>query len=210
MGRVLERLRAAYPDAAIALRFRSPLELAVATILSAQCTDVRVNAVTPRLFRRYRSARAYAAADPDELRDIIRPTGFFNNKAKSIQGLARAVLERHGGEVPRTMEELRALPGIGRKTANVILGNAFGVPGMVVDTHVRRVALRLAFTRETDPERIERDLQAVIPEDAWTLASHLFIFHGRRTCAARKPACGRCSVEPLCPNSRLRNPAPAW
>lgn len=210
MGRVLERLRAAYPDAAIALRFRSPLELAVATILSAQCTDVRVNEVTPRLFRRYRSARAYAAADPHELRDIIRPTGFFNNKAKSIQGLARAVLERHGGEVPRTMEELRALPGIGRKTANVILGNAFGVPGMVVDTHVRRVALRLAFTRETDPERIERDLQAVIPEDAWTLASHLFIFHGRRTCAARKPACGRCPVEPLCPNSRLRNPAPAW
>jgi endonuclease-3 len=210
MGRVLERLRAAYPDAAIALRFRNPLELAVATILSAQCTDVRVNEVTPRLFRRYRSARGYAAADPTELRDLIRPTGFFNNKAKSIQGLARALLERHAGEVPRTMEELRALPGIGRKTANVILGNAFGVPGMVVDTHVRRVALRLAFTRETDPERIERDLQAVIPEDAWTLASHLFIFHGRRTCAARKPACGRCPVEHLCPNSRLRNPAPAW
>ena len=210
MRRVLDRLRVAYPDAAIALRFRNPLELAVATILSAQCTDVRVNEVTPRLFRRYRTARAYATADPDELRDIIRPTGFFNNKTRSIQGMARALLERHGGQVPRTMEELHALPGIGRKTANVILGNAFGVPGMVVDTHVRRVSLRLGFTGETDPVRIELDLQAVIPRDAWTLASHLFIFHGRRTCIARKPACGRCPVEPLCPNSRLRNPDPAW
>jgi endonuclease-3 len=207
---VLDRLKRAYPDARIELRFTNPLQLAVATILSAQCTDKRVNEVTPRLFRRYRSARAYAEADPEELKAIIKPTGFFNNKTKSIQAMARALVERHRGRIPRTMEELAALQGIGRKTANVILGNAFGVPGMVVDTHVRRVTLRLGFTRQTDPVKIEADLQRLIPEAEWTLASHLFIFHGRRCCTARKPACERCPVEDLCPSSRLRNPRPRW
>jgi len=210
MPEVLSRLKRAYPDAHIELRFRNPLQLAVATILSAQCTDKRVNEVTPALFRRYRSARAYAEADPDELKAIIKPTGFFNNKTRSIQAMARALLERHGGRMPRTMEELSALHGIGRKTASVILGNAFGIPGMVVDTHVRRVSLRLGFTRQTDPVKIERDLQKLIPDTEWTLASHLFIFHGRRCCTARKPACERCPVEELCPSSRLRNPRPRW
>lgn len=210
MRAVLRRLRRAYPDARIELEFRTPLELVVATILSAQCTDRRVNEVTPRLFRRYRSARAYAGADPEELKDIIRPTGFFNNKTRSIQAMARGLIERHGGQVPRTMEELSALQGIGRKTANVILGNAYGIPGMVVDTHVRRVSLRLGFTRHTVPDKIELDLQTIVPRDAWTFASHLFIFHGRRCCHARRPACERCPLEDLCPSSRLRNPRPVW
>jgi endonuclease-3 len=210
MREVLDRLLRAYPDARIELRFTNPLQLAVATILSAQCTDKRVNEVTPRLFRRYRTARAYAEADPEELKAIIKPTGFFNNKTKSIQAMTRALVERHRGRIPRTMEELAALQGIGRKTANVILGNAFGVPGMVVDTHVRRVTLRLGFTRQTDPVKIEADLQRLIPEAEWTLASHLFIFHGRRCCTARNPACERCPIEDLCPSSRLRNPPPRW
>lgn len=210
MREVLDRLKRAYPDARIELHFKNPLELAVATILSAQCTDRRVNEVTPRLFRKYRSARGYAEADPDELKEIIKPTGFFNNKTRSIQAMARSLVERHGGRVPQTMEELNDLHGIGRKTANVILGNAFGVPGMVVDTHVRRVTLRLGFTRHTDAVKIELDLQQVIPRAEWTLASHLFIFHGRRCCFARKPACDRCPVEELCPSSRLRNPHPKW
>jgi endonuclease-3 len=210
MRKVLARLKRAYPDAHIELHFRTPLELAVATILSAQCTDRRVNEVTPILFRRYRSARAYAEADPEEIKAIIKPTGFFNNKTRSIQAMARSLLEQHEGQVPRTMQELSALHGIGRKTANVILGNAFGIPGMVVDTHVRRVTQRLGFTRQTDPVKIEADLQKVIPKSEWTLASHLFIFHGRRCCFARKPACERCPVEELCPSSRLRNPKPRW
>jgi endonuclease-3 len=210
MRQVLDRLKREYPDARIELVFKTPLELVVATILSAQCTDRQVNEVTPRLFRKYRTARAYAAADPDQLKEIIRPTGFFNNKTKSIQAMASGLLERHGGQVPHTMEELSALKGIGRKTANVILGNAFGIPGMVVDTHVRRVSLRLGFTAVTDPSKIELDLQKVIPREEWTLASHLFIFHGRRCCFARKPACPRCPVEELCPSSRLRNPRPKW
>lgn len=210
MREVLDRLEREYPDARIELNFSNPLELAVATILSAQCTDKRVNEVTPCLFRKYRTARDYAEADPEELREIIRPTGFYNNKTKSIQAMARALVQRHGGKVPRTMEELTKLGGMGRKTANVILGNAFGVPGMVVDTHVRRVSLRLGFTREEDPVRIELDLQKLIPEEEWTLASHLFIFHGRRCCTARKPACPRCPVEELCPSSRVRNVKPKW
>lgn len=208
--KVLDRLKSAYPDARIELNFSNPLQLAVATILSAQCTDQRVNQVTPRLFRRYRSARAYAKADAEELREMIRSTGFFNSKTRSIQNMARALVERHRGAVPRTMEELTALGGIGRKTANVILGNAYGLPGMVVDTHVRRISLRLGFTHEIDPVRIEADLQKVVPEEEWTLASHLFIFHGRRCCTARKPACDRCPVEDLCPSSRLRNRHPRW
>jgi endonuclease-3 len=210
MREVLDRLERAYPDAHIELDFTNPLQLVVATILSAQCTDKRVNAVTPRLFRRYRSARAYADADPEELKEIIKPTGFFNNKTRSIQAMARGLVERHRGRVPQTMEELSALSGIGRKTANVILGNAFGIPGMVVDTHVRRVTLRLGFTRRTEPDKIETDLQKLISEGRWTLASHLFIFHGRRCCTARKPACERCPVEELCPSSRLRNSRPKW
>jgi endonuclease-3 len=210
MREALDRLKRAYPDAHIELDFRTPLDLVIATILSAQCTDKRVNEVTPILFRRYRTARAYAEADPEELKEIIKPTGFFNNKTKSIRAMARGLVERHGGRVPRTMEELSSLSGIGRKTANVILGNAFGIPGMVVDTHVRRVALRLGFTRQTDPVKIEADLQKLIPEQEWTISSHLFIFHGRRCCAARKPACERCPVEELCPSSRLRNPRPRW
>ena len=210
MREALDWLKREYPDARIELNFRTPLELVVATILSAQCTDKRVNEVTPRLFRKYRTARDYADADPEELRDIIRPTGFFNNKTRSIQAMARALLEGHRGRVPSTMEELSALPGIGRKTANVILGNAFGEPGIVVDTHVRRVSLRLGFTRQLDPDKIEADLEPLIPRDEWIDASHLFIFHGRRCCTARGPACERCPVEELCPSSRLRNPRPKW
>jgi endonuclease-3 len=210
MRQVLDRLKREYPGARIELVFKNPLELAVATILSAQCTDKRVNQVTPRLFRKYRTARSYAEAAPEELTEIIRPTGFFNSKTKSIQAMARSLVEDHGGRVPRTMEELKGLRGIGRKTANVILGNAFDIPGMVVDTHVRRVTLRLGFTRHTDPVKIEMDLQRVVPREEWTLASHLFIFHGRRCCSARSPACERCPVEELCPSSRLRNPRPRW
>ena len=200
----IQRLKAQFPDAQTELDWTNPLELLVATILSAQTTDVRVNAVTQTLFDKYRTAADYAEADPAELEQDIRPTGFYRNKARSLQGMARALVEEHGGEVPRTMPELVALPGVGRKTANVVLGNAFGVDeGIVVDTHVRRVSNRLGLTDEQDPEKIERDLMAVVPKEDWTVFSHLMIFHGRRICKARKPDCPSCPLNDICPSAFL-------
>jgi endonuclease III len=198
-ARILARLVKAYPDAAIELRFGSPLELLAATILSAQCTDERVNAVTQTLFTRYRRAEDWAGAHPATLEREIHSTGFFKSKARSLVGMGRALCERHGGEVPRTVEELTALPGVGRKTANVVLGNAFGIPALAVDTHVTRVSQRLGLTRSEDPEKIHDDLCVLIPRPKWTQATHLLIIHGRRTCAARKPECPRCPILALCP-----------
>jgi endonuclease-3 len=200
---VISRLKREYPDATTELNWSNPLELLVATILSAQTTDVRVNQVTKELFEKYRTAEDYAAADLTELEEDIRPTGFYRNKARTLQGMARVLLERHGGEVPRTMAELVALPGVGRKTANVVLGNAFGVDeGIVVDTHVRRVSGRLGLTEERDPEKIEKDLLEVVPEEHRTVLSHLLIFHGRRVCKARKPDCPGCVLNDVCPSAR--------
>jgi len=201
---VAGRLRAEYPDADTELRWGTPLDLLVATMLSAQSTDVRVNGVTGTLFRKYRTAQDYAAADPEELEREIRPVGFYRNKARALMGMARMLVEEHGGEVPRTMQELVALPGVGRKTANVVLGNAFGVDeGVVVDTHVRRLSNRLGLSREHDPEKIERDLLEVVPEGERALFSHLLIFHGRRVCKARKPDCPECVLNDLCPSSTV-------
>jgi endonuclease III len=197
---VLRRLKTAYPEAKCALNHSSPLELLVATILSAQCTDVRVNLVTPRLFAKYKTAADYSRSPRGELEREIRSTGFFNAKAKSIRAACAAIAAEHGGRVPDTMEALLPLPGVGRKTANVVLGNAFGKDeGFVVDTHVGRLARRLGFTQEVDPVKIELDLNALIPKGRRTLAAHLLIFHGRRICTARKPLCGECPVNPLCP-----------
>jgi endonuclease-3 len=198
--KVLRRLAKAYPDARCALDFGSPLELLVATVLSAQCTDVRVNMVTPALFRKYRTAADYARAKPGELEEDIRTTGFFNAKARSLRRAGAAIAAEHGGRVPDTMEALLELPGVGRKTANVILGNAFGKDeGFVVDTHVGRLAHRLGWTRETDPVKVEEDLNALVPKGQRTMAAHRLIFHGRRICHARKPQCPECPVLPLCP-----------
>jgi len=188
-----------YPNAHCELDFDSPLELAVATILSAQCTDKRVNMTTPALFAKYRTAADWAGANRAELEDLVHPTGFFRAKTSSLLGLGAALVERHGGELPRTLPELVALPGIGRKTANVILGNAFGVPGITVDTHVGRLARRFGWTAEEDPVKVERAIGALIPKAEWTMLSHRMIFHGRRCCHARKPACGACPVAALCP-----------
>jgi endonuclease-3 len=202
ISEVIPRLKREYPDARTELDWKNPLELLVATILSAQTTDVRVNQVTNTLFEKYRTAEDYAGAEPTQLEEDIRPTGFYRNKARALQGMARALLERHGGEVPRTMAELVALPGVGRKTANVALGNAFGVDeGIVVDTHVRRVSGRLGLTEEKDPEKIERDLLQVVPEEDRTIFSHLLIFHGRRRCKARKPDCPGCVLNDVCPSA---------
>ncbi|MDP8946598.1 MAG: endonuclease III [Actinomycetota bacterium] len=203
VSEVIPRLKREYPDARTELDWRDPLELLVATILSAQTTDVRVNQVTRTLFEKHRTAEDYATADPTELEKDIRPTGFYRNKARALQGMARDLLERHGGEVPRTMAELIALPGVGRKTANVVLGNAFGSDeGIVVDTHVRRVSNRLGLTEERDPEKVERDLLRVVPEEDRTIFSHLLIFHGRRRCKARKPDCPGCVLNDICPSAR--------
>ena len=202
ISEVIARLKREYPDADTELNWRNPLELLVATMLSAQTTDVRVNMVTENLFDKYTNATDYAGADPAKLEEDIRRTGFFRNKARSLQGMARALLERHGGEVPRTMDELVALPGVGRKTANVVLGNAFGVDeGVVVDTHVRRVSTRLGLTGEKDPEKIERDLLQLVPEGERALFSHLLILHGRRVCKARKPDCPSCVLNDICPSA---------
>jgi endonuclease-3 len=198
-GRIARRLEAAYPDATIALRFSTPLELLVATILAAQCTDERVNQVTERLFQTYRSAADYARADAATFEDEIRSTGFFRAKTRSVLGMARALLDRHGGEVPRTLEELTALPGVGRKTANVVLGNAFGIPGIAVDTHVLRLSGRLGLARGDDPDRVEAELAEVIPRAGWTRFCHLLQAHGRRVCLARTPTCPVCPVLRLCP-----------
>jgi endonuclease-3 len=197
--RMARALAEAHPDAHCELDHRGPLELAVATILSAQCTDKRVNEVTPKLFARYPTAADYAAADPAELSEMIKPTGFFRNKTDALIRLGRSLLERHGGEVPGTLAELVALPGIGRKTANVILGNAFGVPGITVDTHFSRLVQRWRWTTETDPVKIEHAVGALVEKRDWTMLSHRVIFHGRRVCHARKPACGACSLWHDCP-----------
>ena len=203
---ILARLRREYPDAHCELDFETPLQLLIATILSAQCTDKRVNMVTPDLFRIYPDAESLSKAKPPELEELIRSTGFFRNKTKSLLGMSGAVAERHGGNVPDTMEELVALPGVGRKTANVVLGNAFGKDeGFVVDTHVGRLAVRLGFTRQTDPVKVESDLNAIVPKGRRTLAAHLLIFHGRQICTARKPACPECPVQDLCPKIGVWN-----
>ncbi len=196
---ILRGLDNAYPHARIALNYSSPLELLVATILSAQCTDERVNIVTRELFRKYASAEAYANARREELENDIRSTGFYRNKAKSIQGACRLILEKFGGRVPGSMEELLELPGVARKTANVVLGAAYGkAEGIVVDTHVHRVSRRLELTREDDPEKIERDLMKLIPPNRWIAFSHQMILHGRQTCKARNPSCPTCCVENIC------------
>ena len=197
--KVLRALERAYPDARIALNFSSPFELLVATILSAQCTDERVNLVTPGLFARYPTAREMARADPSRLEVEIRSTGFFRAKARSLLGMARAVVERHGGEVPSAREALTALPGVGLKTANVVIGNAFGGDALAVDTHVFRVSQRLGLARSDDPDEIHDQLVAMLPRGKLTQASHLLIVHGRRTCTARKPVCPVCPVRTLCP-----------
>jgi endonuclease-3 len=201
---IIRRLHVAHPDAHCALDHRDAYQLLVATILSAQCTDERVNQVTPALFAKYADARALAAADREELELLIRPTGFFRNKAKSLLGMAQAVVERHRGEVPNSMDALHELPGVGRKTANVVLGNAFGIDeGIVVDTHVRRVSQRLGLTKQEDAEKIEQDLMELVPRQEWTDFSHLLIFHGRRICVARKPKHDVCPLCELCPTCAL-------
>ena len=201
-SRIYELLEAEYPDATCALVHRNPYELAAATILSAQCTDERVNMVTPVLFERYPEPADLASARQEDVEEVIRSTGFFRNKARSLIGMATRVTEEHGGELPRTLTELVKLPGIGRKTANVILGNAFGIDeGVVVDTHVKRLSGRMRFTRHTDPVKVEQDLIELFPRENWTLLAHLLIFHGRQVCAARKPRCEECVVSRLCPSS---------
>ncbi len=199
---MIRLLKKAHPEATIALEYENPLELLIATILSAQCTDKRVNMVTPALFKRYRSAREYADANPAELEEMIRSTGFFRAKAKSIIGACQGIVARFNGEVPSTMEELVTLPGVGRKTANVVLGNAFGkAEGVVVDTHVRRIAGRLGLSAQTDPDKIEADLMAVIPKKEWILFPHLLIWHGRKICVARSPKCPECPIAEDCPSA---------
>lgn len=199
---IIARLKREYPDATCALHHHSALELVVATILSAQCTDARVNMVTPHLFAKYRTAGDYAAADPRVLEKEIQSTGFFRNKTKSIIGMAQALVERHGGEVPQTMDELTALPGVGRKTANVILGTWFKKnEGVVVDTHVHRLSRLLGLTRQDDPVKIERDLMEIVPRDDWTWFSHTLIQHGRAVCIARRPRCADCVLNRICPSS---------
>ena len=198
--RMNRSLAVAFPDVYCELDFTNPLELTVATILSAQCTDKRVNLTTPALFAQYRSAHDYAGANRTELEELIRPTGFYRNKANSLIGLGADLVERFGGEVPRTLSELVTLPGVGRKTANVILGNAFGIPGITVDTHFGRLVRRWRWTDETDPVKVEHAVGELIEQREWTLLSHRVIFHGRRVCHARKPACGVCVLAKDCPS----------
>ncbi len=198
--RITRELAELYPQAHCELDFTSPLELAVATILSAQCTDKRVNEVTPAVFERYPTAADYAAADRSELEEMIRPTGFFRNKTSSLIKLGQALVERFDGAVPARLQDLVTLPGFGRKTANVVLGNAFGVPGITVDTHFGRLARRWRWTTETDPVKVEHDVAALIPKKDWTILSHRVIWHGRRVCHSRKPACGACALARFCPS----------
>jgi endonuclease-3 len=199
---IYAKLRREYPDAHCELDFRTPYELIVATILSAQCTDVRVNLVTPAFFRRFPTPQSLAQADPAEVEELIRSTGFFRNKTRSLIGMAQALSQDYGGIVPKEMDQLRELPGVGRKTANVVLGNAYGInDGVTVDTHVTRLAGRLALTRNTDPVDIEPDLMALFPRKNWTMLSHLLIWHGRRVCIARQPRCEACVVNELCPSA---------
>jgi endonuclease-3 len=199
VGAILEKLDEAYPGVTCALEHQNPFQLLIATILSAQCTDVRVNQVTSSLFQKYRQPEDFAYANPRELEAEIRPTGFFRSKTKSIQGTSKKIMEEFSGEVPRTMEQLLTLPGVARKTANVVLGTAFGIPsGIVVDTHVQRLAKRLDLTRNTDPKKIEQDLMRIIPQDKWILFAHQLIWHGRRVCQARRPRCMECTLERIC------------
>ena len=203
-GEVFDLLASEYPDAHCELTFADPFQLAVATILSAQTTDVRVNMVTPVLFARYPDAESLANAQQTEVEEIVHTTGFFRNKAKNIIGFARGVMAEHDGEVPKMIAELHALPGVGRKTANVVLGNAFGIDeGVVVDTHIKRLSTLLRLTKEKTPEKIEVDLMGVFPSERWTLLAHLFIWHGRRTCDAKKPRCEACVIAHFCPSSRV-------
>jgi endonuclease-3 len=198
--RINRELAALYPDAHTELDFTTPLELLVATILSAQCTDRRVNMVTPVLFARYHNAADYASAEREDVEKIIQSTGFFRAKTTSIIGLGQALCDRFGGEVPATLRDLVTLPGVGRKTANVVLGNAFGVPGITVDTHFARLSRRFGWTTQTDPVKIESEVGALIPRAEWTMLSHRLIWHGRRVCHARRPACGACALARLCPS----------
>jgi endonuclease-3 len=197
--KIVDALFAAHPDAHCALDYDDPFQLLCATILSAQCTDKMVNTVTPALFERFGTPDLLARAEATELHELIRSTGFYRNKSKSLVGMARAVVERHAGQIPDRLEELVKLPGVGRKTANVILGNAFGVPGLVVDTHVGRIAVRLGLTKESDAVKVERELMPLVPQESWTQFSHTMIFHGRRICDARKPKCDECTLRSLCP-----------
>jgi endonuclease-3 len=201
---IYDRLAAHYPDARCALDHASPFQLLVATILSAQCTDKRVNMVTPALFKKYKTPAALASANPDELEELIKSTGFYRNKAKSLLGMSAAVTEKHRGKIPDEMDALVQLPGVGRKTANVVLGNAYGKnEGVVVDTHVGRVSGRLGLTKETDPVKIEQDLVRLFPRERWTMLAHLLIEHGRQICEARRPKCEICFLNDLCPSSRV-------
>jgi endonuclease-3 len=197
--RVFRALTKLYPDACCALEHRTPLELLIATILSAQCTDARVNMVTPALFARYRDAKAYATADRRELESLIQSTGFFRSKAKNIQASCLQMVENHGGNVPDTLDELVKLPGVGRKTANVVLGDAFGVPGITVDTHVGRLSRRLGLTKHADPVKVEQDIMRLLPAKDWVMFNHRMITHGRRVCFARKPDCEHCALAEICP-----------
>ena len=204
---IIAALQQTYPEAHCELNFANPLELLVATILSAQCTDKRVNIVTAELFQKYKRAGDYANAPLADLEEAVKTTGFFRNKAKNIQSCCRALVAKHGGEVPRTMEELHALAGVGRKTANVVLGNAFNInAGVVVDTHVTRLGNRLGLTKQTDAEKIEQELVKLVPQQQWTQFSHWLIWHGRRRCAARKPDCANCELAKLCPRVGLSSP----
>lgn len=197
----LKRLRKQHPDAHCELNHENPFQLLVATILSAQCTDVRVNMVTPALFKRFPNPKKLAQADQETVEELIRSTGFYKNKAKNIIACAQRLVEQHHGEVPRTIEELSAMPGVGRKTANVVLGNCFNInEGFVVDTHVKRITGLLGLTKHTDPEKIEQDMMKLVPQDEWCEASHLIIFHGRRTCIARRPHCDLCVLADICPS----------
>lgn len=198
--KIFRELRKTYPDAHCELDFTNPLELLVATILSAQCTDRRVNLVTPALFAKYPTAAAYAAADREELESMIASTGFFRAKTNSILGATSKICAEYGGEVPGTLDELVTLPGVGRKTANVILGNAFDVPGITVDTHFGRLSRRFGWTTQKDPDKVEADVAALIPKKDWTMLSHVVVWHGRRRCHAKKPACGACPIATLCPS----------
>ncbi len=204
VAKLIEIWPRVYPDAHTELNFKNPLELVIATILSAQCTDKRVNMVTPAFFKKYRTARNYANASQTEIEKAIRSTGFYRNKAKSIRAATSTIADKFGGKVPSTMDELRELPGVGRKTANVVLGNAFGKnEGIVVDTHVTRLSQRLGLTKHTDAEKIERDLMKLVPREHWTNWSHWLIWHGRRRCYARKPDCANCEVFRLCPSGKV-------
>jgi endonuclease-3 len=196
--KIIRILSKEIPDASIALKFSNPLQLLIATILSAQCTDVKVNQVTPDLFKKYRTAKDFAESNLATLEEEIRPTGFYRNKAKSLQKCCQELVKRFGGEVPKTLEDLVTLPGVGRKTANVLLGNAFGIPGIAVDTHVHRVSRRIGLTKNDDPVKIEFDLMEIVPKEEWTHFSNLLIWHGRKTCVARKPLCGICPIRKEC------------